>query len=85
MVDASSLQCCSAQVTLPHEQLYVTEHCLDEESTVEEVLVISVKCDQGIIPVPFCNTPYLFAFWRADMLIDHISASEEDNQYRFAL
>ncbi len=47
MLDASSLLCCGAQATLAQEQMFVAGHCLDEESTIEEVLVISTGYDQG--------------------------------------
>ncbi len=60
-LDASSLQCCSAQAALTQKQPYVAEHCLDEQFSIE-VLVISIRFDQQIFPVPSCNTPYLLAF-----------------------
>ncbi len=58
MVDASLLQCSDAQATLAHEPLYVAEHCLDEESTIEEVLVVSARSGQRVFPILSCNTPY---------------------------
>ncbi len=61
-VDISSFLCFGAQATFVQEQPYVVEHCLDEGSAVEEVLVISVRYDEGVFPVPSCNTPYLSMF-----------------------
>ncbi len=85
MVDGSSLQCYGAQATLAQEQLYAAEHCLEEESTVEEVLVVSAGYGQVVFPVPSCNIPYTYpCFWRTDMLIDHPSAIEKGNQHHFA-
>ncbi len=37
--DASSLQCCGAQVTLAQEQPYAAEYYLQEESTIKGVLL----------------------------------------------
>ncbi len=59
MVDTSSLQCCGIRAFLALEQPYVANHCLDEEPTVIEVLIVSIEYDQGVFPVPSCNTPYL--------------------------
>ncbi len=41
MVHALSIGCCGAPATLAQEQPYVATHCLDEESAIEEVLVVS--------------------------------------------
>ncbi len=47
-MDVSSLHCCYAQTTLAQEQLYAAKRCLDEESTVEEVLVVSTGYDESL-------------------------------------
>ncbi len=36
--------------------------CLDEESAIEEALVVSTRYDQGVFPVSSCNTNYLSMF-----------------------
>ncbi len=81
MVDALSLQYCGAQAILAQDQLYLAEHCLDEESTIEEV---STRYDQGVFPIPSCNTPYLFVFLEGRHVDRHSSAIVEGNQHQFA-
>ncbi len=78
-MDVSSLQHFGIQATLTQEQPYVVEHCLDEESTINEVLVISTGYDQGAFPVPFCNTPYLSMFLEAR----HVNRPPLSNQRRW--
>ncbi len=65
MVNVLSFQRCGAQTTLAQEQPYAAEHCLDEESTIVEVLVVSTGYDQGVFPISSCDTPYLPAFLEA--------------------
>ncbi len=77
-MDATSLQCCGTQATLAPEQQYASDHCLDEESIVEKVLVVSFSYYQQIFSVPSCNTPYLSSFLEAI----HVDRSSLDNQSR---
>ncbi len=56
MMGAPSLQCCGAPAILTQEQLYVPKHCLDEEFTIEEVLIVSARYDLRVLLVPSCNT-----------------------------
>ncbi len=55
MVNASSFQFSGAQATLAQKQPYAAKHCL-EESTIEEVLIVSTVYDERVFPVPSCNT-----------------------------
>ncbi len=69
-VDASLLQCCGAWATLAQEEPFVAEYCLDDESAIEEVLVISARYDQGVFPVPF-STSCAFEHWSYHIFFVH--------------
>ncbi len=66
------------KLPLPQEQLHAAEHCLDEESTIEKVLVISAVYDYGAFRVTFYNTPYLSSSLNGR----HVGRSSLHNQRR---
>ncbi len=55
----------------------MAEHCLDEESIVKEVLVISARYDKESFHYHLVMLLTYPCFWRVDMLIDHPSTNKQ--------